>query len=116
MVASTGRVPPFGYDASPLASLEEIRKRSNRPVVVFPECTTSNGRALLKFANVFDDIKKVPVKAFGVFVMCVRCDIVNRGQREMRIDLTFEDMMPLRIFLRRLLSQYHLLHHHRGYY
>ncbi|KAJ7638723.1 hypothetical protein FB45DRAFT_1133029 [Roridomyces roridus] len=53
-------------------SLEEIRSNARRPVVVFPECTTSNGRALLHFANVFK--QKVPVRGYNVFVMCVRYD------------------------------------------
>ncbi|KAJ7228759.1 hypothetical protein GGX14DRAFT_71501, partial [Mycena pura] len=66
----TGRTPPFG--SGPLQSLEDIRSAARRPVVVFPECTTSNGRALLRFANVFQ--QKVPVRGYTVFVMCVRYD------------------------------------------
>lgn len=52
-------------------SLEEIRSRADRPVVVFPECTTSNGRGFLRFAEVFSDVP-LPVKRFSLFVMCVR--------------------------------------------
>ncbi|KAG8924093.1 hypothetical protein FRC00_005498 [Tulasnella sp. 408] len=67
-----GPLPPRKGDAAPL-SLEQIRAKADRPVVVFPECTTSNGRAVLRFADVFSNIP-VPVKAFPVFVMCVRYD------------------------------------------
>ncbi|KAG8934231.1 hypothetical protein FRC01_004311 [Tulasnella sp. 417] len=67
-----GPLPPRKGDATPL-SLEQIREKAGRPVVVFPECTTSNGRAVLRFADVFSNVP-VPVKAFRVFVMCVRYD------------------------------------------
>ncbi|KAJ7095288.1 hypothetical protein B0H15DRAFT_103727 [Mycena belliarum] len=70
VLRSTGCVPPFG--SGPSQSLDDIRKHAGRPVVVFPECTTSNGRALLHFADVFKE--KVPVKGYNVFVMCVRYD------------------------------------------
>jgi len=74
IIQSTGRVPPFEGSArdSPLRSLEDIRKRADRPVVVFPECTTSNGRGLLRFADVFGE--QVPIKNYQVCVMCVRYD------------------------------------------
>jgi hypothetical protein len=52
-------------------TLEEIRQAADRPIVVFPECTTSNGRGMLRFADVFKDYS-VPVKRFKVFIMCVR--------------------------------------------
>ncbi|KAJ7068175.1 hypothetical protein C8F01DRAFT_595241 [Mycena amicta] len=74
MICFTGHTPPFG--ATKYLSLEEIRTRARRPVVVFPECTTSNGRALLRFANVFK--QKVPVQGYNVFVMCVRYDPPTR--------------------------------------
>ncbi|KAJ7699989.1 hypothetical protein B0H17DRAFT_1158026 [Mycena rosella] len=70
----TGRAPPFGSGS--YQSLEEIRRHAGRPVVIFPECTTSNGRALLHFADVFKE--KVPVRAYNVFVMCVRYDPPTR--------------------------------------
>lgn len=71
MLRETGRVPLYtaAGDATPL-SLEEIRKASSRPVVVFPECTTSNGRGLLRFADLFRE--SLPVRHFNVFIMCVR--------------------------------------------
>lgn len=74
IIRYTGNVPPFGgsaSDSSPRA-LEDIRKRADRPVVVFPECTTSNGRGILRFSDAFGE--KVPVKSYEVFVMCVRYD------------------------------------------
>ncbi|KAJ7179899.1 hypothetical protein C8R43DRAFT_870267 [Mycena crocata] len=74
----TGCSPPFGM--SPVSgrhqSLEDIRKYAGRPLVVFPECTTSNGRALLRFADVFH--QKVPVRGYNIFVMCVRYDPPTR--------------------------------------
>ncbi|KAJ7129783.1 hypothetical protein C8R44DRAFT_614631, partial [Mycena epipterygia] len=70
----TGRAPPFG--AGSYQSLEDIRKHVSRPLVVFPECTTSNGRALLHFTDVFRE--KVPVRGYNIFVMCVRYDPPTR--------------------------------------
>ncbi|KAF8076287.1 hypothetical protein FPV67DRAFT_1407725 [Lyophyllum atratum] len=74
MIRFTGQVPPFGHSTSEPrpSTLEELRKSADRPIVVFPECTTSNGRGLLRFAKVFR--QEVPVKRYKVFVMCVRCD------------------------------------------
>jgi hypothetical protein len=70
MIMSTGNTP---LDASSgnYSSLEEIRRKASRPLVVFPECTTSNGRGLLRFAEVFRD-RVVPVKGYKVFIMCIR--------------------------------------------
>ncbi|KAI9512164.1 hypothetical protein F5148DRAFT_974063 [Russula earlei] len=72
IILHTGNTP---LDASGgnFVSLEEIRSSANRPVVVFPECTTSNGRGLLQFAELFKDFP-VPVKGYKVFIMCVRYD------------------------------------------
>ena len=73
MITSAGHVPPF--DISPKKStLEEIRRTASRPLVVFPECTTSNGRGLLRFADVFR--QDVPVKNYQVFVVCVRYALI----------------------------------------
>lgn len=73
MVTRIGHVPPFGLtnSGSTKSTLEEIRRTASRPIVVFPECTTSNGRGLLRFADVFH--QNVPVKKFQVFILCVRC-------------------------------------------
>jgi len=64
---------PLDASSGNYSSLEEIRSSANRPVVVFPECTTSNGRGLLKFADLFKD-RTVPVNGYKVFVMCIRYD------------------------------------------
>ncbi|KAG5716531.1 hypothetical protein E4T56_gene16317 [Termitomyces sp. T112] len=76
IVGLTGQVPPFGYmnssNSKPPLSLESLRKNADRPIVIFPECTTSNGRGLLRFAKVFR--QEVPAKGYQVFVMCVRYD------------------------------------------
>ncbi|KZT71583.1 hypothetical protein DAEQUDRAFT_665718 [Daedalea quercina L-15889] len=74
ILRATGRVPEATQPGSPgIQSLEEIRSSADRPVVVFPECTTSNGRGLLRFAQVFKGVS-VPVTKFKVYVMCVRYD------------------------------------------
>lgn len=65
----TGHVPLFLAERT-TSSLKDIIKRANRPVVVLPECTTSNGRGLLRFSSVFQ--QRIPVKEYQVFVMCVR--------------------------------------------
>lgn len=67
LINFTARVPTL--DSRSL-TLEEIRRKASRPVVVFPECTTSNGRGLLRFADVFR--QNVPVKGYQVFVMSAR--------------------------------------------
>ncbi|KAJ6538588.1 hypothetical protein B0H10DRAFT_2140517 [Mycena sp. CBHHK59/15] len=73
----TGLAPPFDTVVNgPYQSLEDIRRHADRPLVVFPECTTSNGRGLLRFANVFQET--VPVRGYTVFVVCVRYDPPTR--------------------------------------
>ncbi|PPQ64714.1 hypothetical protein CVT24_008341 [Panaeolus cyanescens] len=72
MINKTGHVPPFGFEKGNAKTLEEIRKGASKPVVLFPECTTSNGRGLLRFADVFH--QTAPVKGYQVYVMCVRYD------------------------------------------
>ncbi|ORX95616.1 hypothetical protein K493DRAFT_282622 [Basidiobolus meristosporus CBS 931.73] len=79
-----------------LNELSEIAKQQNRgPVIVFPEGTTSNGRALLKFLSLFD----------GLNIQKVQVHIVA-------LKYTYEDYAPVytvgnRFFhLFRLCSQY----------
>ncbi|KAF9006475.1 hypothetical protein BDQ17DRAFT_1302802 [Cyathus striatus] len=73
IIRSTGRVPlTVSLSETSPKSLEEIRKNASRPVVVFPECTTSNGRGVLRFSHIFH--QDVPVKGYQVFLMCVRYD------------------------------------------
>lgn len=69
----TGQVPPYGYTPhAPIQTLEEIRRSARGPLVLFPECTTSNCRGLLRFADVFEGCA-VPLKKFKIFIMCIRC-------------------------------------------
>ncbi|QRV87712.1 hypothetical protein RhiJN_15730 [Ceratobasidium sp. AG-Ba] len=79
VILATGHVPPYGSSTSTITTtIEDIRSRADRPLVVFPECTTSNGRALLRFADVFVAGKgkhiKHPVKGFKLYIMCARYD------------------------------------------
>lgn len=72
ILRATGRVPEAIQPGYPgFKSLEDIRSNADRPVVVFPECTTSNGRGLLRFATLFKGVA-IPVTKFKIFLMCVR--------------------------------------------
>lgn len=55
------KMPVLTSDSKELSSLKQIAadasKHRRGPVVVFPEGTTSNGRALLKFAPVFREFQ-----------------------------------------------------------
>ncbi|KAH9065435.1 hypothetical protein EDB87DRAFT_1595855, partial [Lactarius vividus] len=66
MITLAGNTP---LDASGgnYSSLEEIRRKASCPLVVFPECTTSDGRGLLRFAEVFKN-RTVPVKGHKLCV------------------------------------------------
>ncbi|KAI0036039.1 hypothetical protein K488DRAFT_41979 [Vararia minispora EC-137] len=75
MVTFTGNVPSGGETGS-IKTLEEICRYARSPVAVFPECTTSNGRGLLRFAEIFKGWA-VPTKGHKVFVACFRCDPPN---------------------------------------
>jgi hypothetical protein len=70
MISSTGNTPS-AISSAPVRSLDDIRHSARCPVVVFPECTTSNGRGLLRFADAFDGAS-VPVKGYNIYLMCVR--------------------------------------------
>ncbi|KDR83847.1 hypothetical protein GALMADRAFT_54978 [Galerina marginata CBS 339.88] len=74
LINYTGHVPPYGSarPGSKSLTLEELRRRSSRPIIIFPECTTSNGRGLLRFCDVF--LQNVPVKDYQVFIMSIRYD------------------------------------------
>ncbi|KAF4574875.1 hypothetical protein EYR40_005387 [Pleurotus pulmonarius] len=73
MIFLTGRVPPYGATTTSCLKFDDIQKQADRPIVVLPEATTSNGRGLLRFSNIFPN-EQVPTKKFGVFIMCVRYD------------------------------------------
>ncbi|KAG2369904.1 hypothetical protein BDR07DRAFT_1468101 [Suillus spraguei] len=73
IISSTGNTPS-APSSVPSRSLDDIRHSARSPVVVFPECTTSNGRGLLRFADVFNGAS-VPTKGYSLFLMCVRCYI-----------------------------------------
>ncbi|KAF9653457.1 hypothetical protein BDM02DRAFT_3135724 [Thelephora ganbajun] len=75
MIIRTGRIPTQpSNDKEKYENLDEVRKQAHGPVVVFPECTTSNGRGLLRFADVFKHERNIPVKGYKVFLMCTRYD------------------------------------------
>jgi len=81
MISQTGNAPPYWLTSAALP-LDEIRRNASRPVVVFPECTTSNGRGLLRFADVFHE--NIPVKKFQVFIMSVRSvDASSRNESKL---------------------------------
>lgn len=71
MLHLTGQVPPYNLAPEKRSSLDEIRHKADRPVVIFPECTTSNGRGMLRFADIFRG-ENMPVKKYIIFIMCVR--------------------------------------------
>jgi hypothetical protein len=70
MLRASGHVPPFP-DAGATLSLDQILKSADRPVVVLPECTTSNGRGMLRFVDILPGVA-MPMTTFKIFVMCFR--------------------------------------------
>ncbi|KZP00019.1 hypothetical protein CALVIDRAFT_493976 [Calocera viscosa TUFC12733] len=71
MLSVVGGAPPYFPDQQEAEPIEEIRKRARGPLVVFPECTTSNGRAVVRFAEVFGQ-STVPPKGYHVWLACVK--------------------------------------------
>ncbi|KDQ64853.1 hypothetical protein JAAARDRAFT_202123 [Jaapia argillacea MUCL 33604] len=72
IIGVTGTIPQPDEGQGGM-SLEDIRSKSDRPVVLFPECTTSNGRGMLRFGEVgLDEV--ITGKGYNVFLMCVRYD------------------------------------------
>jgi 1-acyl-sn-glycerol-3-phosphate acyltransferase len=56
LLARIGALPPTIEKGAPLPTgtfktLSEARRRASGPVCLFPEATTSNGRAVLKFGE-----------------------------------------------------------------
>lgn len=74
IVRATGFTPPFndilGSNAT-AQTLSSIRRGAEGPVVIFPECTTSNGRGLLRFIN-FEKTERLPITGYSIYVMAVR--------------------------------------------
>ncbi|EPQ59288.1 hypothetical protein GLOTRDRAFT_70590 [Gloeophyllum trabeum ATCC 11539] len=72
MIKFTGYAPSDDSSTKSAAdSLDDILARADRPVVLFPECTTSNGRGLLRFSDVLLTLKD---KQSKLFLMCIRYD------------------------------------------
>ncbi|KAG0709530.1 hypothetical protein DFH29DRAFT_792617, partial [Suillus ampliporus] len=94
MISSTGNTPSAPSSAS-LRSLEDIRRSARRPVVVFPECTTSNSRGLLRFADVFNGAS-IPAKGYNIFLMCVRYDPPTVLQPSLSHSIPNTTLNPLR--------------------
>lgn len=79
IIAHTGFTPAVEHSSgNNVKSIEAIRRVANRPILVFPECTTSNGRGLLRFADIFGSTK-VPICGYRVFLMCARLVGCDRG-------------------------------------
>ncbi|RGB31246.1 hypothetical protein C1646_671054 [Rhizophagus diaphanus] len=69
--------PPIGIETFTLQELVNYAKTNqSKPIVIFPEGTTSNGRALLKFNPIFKDIS-IPVKNFKIHIFTVRYEFEN---------------------------------------
>ncbi|GAA5882406.1 hypothetical protein JCM3774_004301 [Rhodotorula dairenensis] len=65
---ASGTLPQQGTDAE---SLTKLLERADGPVVIFPECTTSNNRAILKFGD-FAPSAAEEVKSGRIFILAFR--------------------------------------------
>ncbi|KAL1917629.1 uncharacterized protein VTP21DRAFT_4022 [Calcarisporiella thermophila] len=65
--------PPQGSKDLDISKLAKEAKKLGRPLVIFPEGTTSNGRALLTFVPLFKECT-LPVKEFNLYVMAFKYD------------------------------------------
>jgi hypothetical protein len=80
VLSSAGHAPPFaaaaaaGGSAGVSRSLVDICKAADRPVLVFPECTTSNNRGLLRFADVFPGAGVPCTAGPDLYLACTRYD------------------------------------------
>ncbi|CAG8547465.1 3270_t:CDS:2 [Funneliformis mosseae] len=69
--------PPIETETFTLQELINYAKaKRSRPIVIFPEGTTSNGRALLKFNPIFKNVS-IPVNDFKIHIFTVRYDFEN---------------------------------------
>jgi hypothetical protein len=72
MCRSTGYTPQISTDLTLEAlPFHSIQASADRPIVMFPECTTSNGRAILRFSDSLLDVA-LPSKKFSVYIMCIK--------------------------------------------
>ncbi|CAG8570638.1 8678_t:CDS:10 [Diversispora eburnea] len=70
-------VSPIGTKTFSLHELMiEAKNNSWGPIVIFPEGTTSNGRALLKFIPIFKDYS-FPIKNFSINIITFRYEYEN---------------------------------------
>jgi hypothetical protein len=68
-------LPPPAHTATTLPSLQRRAKAEGRPICVLPEGTTTNGRGLLRFVDVFGDgqsRRRGEEGRFGVWLCCVK--------------------------------------------
>ncbi|CAI2178118.1 16399_t:CDS:2 [Funneliformis geosporum] len=77
---NTGSYPNLDPPETETFTLQELvsyaKSKRSRPIVIFPEGTTSNGRALLKFNPIFKDVS-IPVNDFKIHIFTVRYDFEN---------------------------------------
>ncbi|THV08654.1 hypothetical protein K435DRAFT_641943 [Dendrothele bispora CBS 962.96] len=72
MISRCGNTPPYSIPNTKPRTLEDIRWTAKQPIVLFPECTTSNGRGLMRFADVFN--LPASVRGWNIYIICVRYD------------------------------------------
>ncbi|KAL4081791.1 hypothetical protein V8B97DRAFT_1863355 [Scleroderma yunnanense] len=94
MIQAAGHTPEK-LSSTVVLPLQELRRSAQRPIVIFPECTTSNGRGLLRFAEVFQGFD-VPVKQFNVFIMCIRYDPPTSRRSSPSHPIASSSLNPLR--------------------
>ncbi|KAK3811457.1 MAG: hypothetical protein J3R72DRAFT_463406 [Linnemannia gamsii] len=66
--------PPEGVETLPLLDfVKDMHKKGSGPVVIFPEGTTTNNRAILKFVPIFKDWS-VPETSIEIKIMALKYD------------------------------------------
>ncbi|CAO3564775.1 unnamed protein product [Mortierella alpina] len=66
--------PPEGVETLPIVEfVKSMHKKGAGPVVVFPEGTTTNNRAILKFVPIFKDCS-VPETSIDITIMALKYD------------------------------------------
>lgn len=70
MIRWTGRILPIINVHSQTKPLAQWTKAAGGPIVIFPECTTSNARGLLNFASVFKE--DAPTRKYKIFLASIR--------------------------------------------